>query len=200
MPFEKEITVKELAYAYPGSGAVLEKFNCRICKGEHVGFKGSSGVGKSTLFNLLAGLLEPNSGEIWIDGILLNGTTRSSWMKRLGYVPQEVFIFNGTLAENIALGRKKIDYDRVKEILEQVSLSRWQRQRIGIARALYIRVEVLLLDEATSALDNVTEKEINETLCQLKEKYKGLTILSIAHRESSLTYCERIITIKNEHE
>lgn len=222
MPFEKEITVKELAYAYPGSGAVLEKFNCRICKGEHVGFKGSSGVGKSTLFNLLAGLLEPNSGEIWIDGILLNGTTRSSWMKRLGYVPQEVFIFNGTLAENIALGRKKIDYDRVKEILEQVSLSRWaealpdgihtllgeaggrlsggQRQRIGIARALYKRVEVLLLDEATSALDNVTEKEINETLCQLKEKYKGLTILSIAHRESSLTYCERIITIKNEHE
>ena len=212
MPFEKEITVKELAYAYPGSGAVLEKFNCRICKGEHVGFKGSSGVGKSTLFNLLAGLLEPNSGEIWIDGILLNGTTRSSWMKRLGYVPQEVFIFNGTLAENIALGRKKIDYDRVKEILEQVSLSRWaealpdgihtllgeaggrlsggQRQRIGIARALYKRVEVLLLDEATSALDNVTEKEINETLCQLKEKYKGLTILSIAHRESSLTYCE----------
>lgn len=143
-------------------------------------------------------------------------------MKRLGYVPQEVFIFNGTLAENIALGRKKIDYDRVKEILEQVSLSRWaealpdgihtllgeaggrlsggQRQRIGIARALYKRVEVLLLDEATSALDNVTEKEINETLCQLKEKYKGLTILSIAHRESSLTYCERIITIKNEHE
>ena len=126
------------------------------------------------------------------------------------------------LAENIALGRKKIDYDRVKEILEQVSLSRWaealpdgihtllgeaggrlsggQRQRIGIARALYKRVEVLLLDEATSALDNVTEKEINETLCQLKEKYKGLTILSIAHRESSLTYCERIITIKNEHE
>ena len=75
-----------------------------------------------------------------------------------------------------------------------------QRQRIGIARALYKRVEVLLLDEATSALDNVTEKEINETLCQLKEKYKGLTILSIAHRESSLTYCERIITIKNEHE
>lgn len=108
MPFEKEITVKELAYAYPGSGAVLEKFNCRICKGEHVGFKGSSGVGKSTLFNLLAGLLEPNSGEIWIDGILLNGTARSSWMKRLGYVPQEVFIFNGTLAENIALGRKKL--------------------------------------------------------------------------------------------
>lgn len=110
----------------------------------------------------------------------------------------------------------------MKEILEQVSLSRWaealpdgihtllgeaggrlsggQRQRIGIARALYKRVEVLLLDEATSALDNVTEKEINETLCQLKEKYKGLTILSIAHRESSLTYCERIITIKNEHE
>lgn len=222
MPFEKEMTVRGLAYAYPGGGAVLENFNCRIRKGEHVGFRGASGAGKSTLFNLLAGLLEPDSGEIRIDGVLLDGTTRSSWMKRLGYVPQEVFIFNGTLAENIALGCKEIDCGRVEEILEQVSLGRWaealpdgmytplgeaggrlsggQRQRIGIARALYRRAEVLLLDEATSALDNVTEKEVNETLRRLKERYEGLTILSIAHRESSLACCERIITIGNENE
>ncbi|MGK4077191.1 ATP-binding cassette domain-containing protein, partial [Bacteroides uniformis] len=108
------------------------------------------------------------------------------------------------------------------ELLGQVCLGRWaealpdgmdtllgeaggrlsggQRQRIGIARALYKQAEVLLLDEATSALDNVTEREVNETLCQLKERYKGLTILSIAHRESSLAYCKRIITIGNENE
>lgn len=220
--FEKEITVRGLAYAYPDGGMVLEGFDCRICKGEHVGFRGSSGAGKSTLFNLLAGLLEPGSGEIRIDGVLLNGTTRASWMRRIGYVPQEVFIFNGTLAGNIALGCEEIDYDRVEEILEQVSLDKWakalpggmdtplgeaggrlsggQRQRIGIARALYKRAEVLLLDEATSALDNGTEKEVNETLRRLKEKYKGLTILSIAHRESSLAYCERIIILGNENE
>lgn len=222
IPFEKEITVRRLAYTYPDSGPVLDNFNCRIRKGEHVGFRGASGAGKSTLFNLLAGLLEPDSGEIRIDGVLLNGMTRASWMRRLGYVPQEVFIFNGTLAENIALGYGTIDYGRVKELLGQVCLGRWaealpdgmdtllgeaggrlsggQRQRIGIARALYKQAEVLLLDEATSALDNVTEREVNETLCQLKERYKGLTILSIAHRESSLAYCKRIIIIGNENE
>lgn len=217
LPFEQEITLEGLTYAYPGGGMVLTDFNCRIRKGEHVGFRGTSGVGKTTLFNLLAGLLRPDVGEIRIDNTLLDGATRSAWMKRLGYVPQEVFIFDGTLAENIALDRKAIDHDRVKEILEQVSLSRWaealpdglhtplgeaggrlsggQRQRIGIARALYKRAEVLLLDEATSALDNATEREVNETLRRLKEEYEGLTILSIAHRESSLAYCERIITI-----
>lgn len=222
MPFEKEITVTGLAYAYPDGGRVLENFDCRIRKGEHVGFRGSSGVGKSTLFNLLAGLLEPDSGEIRMDGVLLNEATRASWMKRVGYVPQEVFIFNGTLAENIALGCREIDYGRVKEILELVSLGKWveglpdgmhtpldeaggrlsggQRQRIGIARALYKRAEVLLLDEATSALDNVTEKEVNETLRCLKERNQELTILSIAHRESSLAYCKRIITIGDENE
>ena len=183
---------------------MLDNFNCRIRKGEHVGFRGASGAGKSTLFNLLAGLLEPDSGEIRIDGVLLNGMTRASWMRRLGYVPQEVFIFNGTLAENIALGYGTIDYGRdgMDTLLGEAGgrLSGGQRQRIGIARALYKQAEVLLLDEATSALDNVTEREVNETLCQLKERYKGLTILSIAHRESSLAYCKRIITIGNENE
>lgn len=220
LPFETDINVCGLTYAYPDGEKVLENFSCRIRKGEYVGFRGCSGVGKTTLFNLLAGLLEPDSGEIKIDGVNLNKTTRVSWMNRLGYVPQEVFMFNATLAENVALGCKEIDYGRVLEVLEQVSLKRWvetlpdsvntmlgeaggklsggQKQRIGIARALYRQVEVLLLDEATSALDSVTENEVSETLCRLKEKYNGLTILSIAHRESSLAYCERIITIGNE--
>ena len=216
--FDNEITVNRLSYAYPDGGTVLKWFDCSIRKGEHVGFRGSSGVGKTTLFNLIAGLIKPDAGEIRIDGVLLDSSTRSSWLKRLGYVPQEVFIFNGTLAENVAIGCEQIDYGRVEEIVELVGLGRWakalpcgldtclneagsrvsggQKQRIGIARALYKEAEILLLDEATSALDNMSEREINDTLSKLKEQHKGLTVLSIAHRESSLAYCERIITIE----
>lgn len=222
MPFEQAICIEKLTYAYPESPNVLENFNCRIAKGEYVGWSGSSGIGKSTLFNLLIGLLSPTSGTIRIDGTPLTAENRKAWLRHIGYVPQEVFIFNGTLAENIALGCKQTDRERIKEILEKVSLNDWvstlpegldttlgeaggklsggQKQRIGIARALYKEADVLFLDEATSALDNQTEKEVNETLMHLKENYQGLTILSIAHRESSLAYCDRIITLENEYE
>ena len=218
--FKKDLSIENLTYAYPDSGNVLDNFNCCIRKGEYVGFRGSSGVGKSTLFNLLIGLLKPSSGNICIDGIPLSVENRRSWLHHIGYVPQEVFIFNGTLAENIALGCKEIDRDRIKKILKKVSLDKWaesltndldtvlgeaggklsggQKQRIGIARALYKEADVLFLDEATSALDNQTEKEVNETLSQLKEFDQGLTILSIAHRESSLAYCDRIITLEDK--
>lgn len=216
--FESEIRMQGIDYAYPGGEQILKGFDCRISKGEYVGFCGTSGVGKSTLFNLLIGLIAPDAGELQIDGVPLTRGVRASWMKQIGYVPQEVFIFNGTLAENIALGCERIDYGQIDEILEKVSLDSWvkslpdgvetrlseaggklsggQKQRIGIARALYRNVSVLLLDEATSALDNVTEKEINTTLQQLKQNNEGLTILSIAHRESSLSFCDRIITIE----
>ena len=218
--FKKDLSIENLTYAYPDSGNVLDNFNCCIRKGEYVGFRGSSGVGKSTLFNLLIGLLKPSSGNICIDGIPLSVENRRSWLHHIGYVPQEVFIFNGTLAENIALGCKEIDRDRIKKILNKVRLDKWaesltndldtvlgeaggklsggQKQRIGIARALYKEADVLFLDEATSALDNQTEKEVNETLSQLKEFDQGLTILSIAHRESSLAYCDRIITLEDK--
>lgn len=220
LPFGKAITIEDLTYAYPDSPNVLTNFHCRIRKGEYVGFRGSSGVGKSTLFNLLIGLLTPSSGTIRIDDTPLSAENRKAWLRHIGYVPQEVFIFNGTLAENIALGSKQIDRDRIREILSKVSLDKWaeslpdgldavlgeaggklsggQKQRIGIARALYKEADVLFLDEATSSLDNQTEKEVNETLMQLKETYKGLTILSIAHRESSLAYCDRIITLEDK--
>ena len=152
----------------------------------------------------------------------LTPEVQPSWLRRVGYVPQEVYIFHGSLAENIALGCKEIDRERVLRILRQVSLDKWlqtlpegmdtllgesggrlsggQKQRIGIARALYKEIDVLLLDEATSALDNATEREINETLNELKRTYERLTVLSIAHRESSLAYCDRVITLENEDE
>ena len=220
--FEKEIKTCHLSYAYPGGEEVLEDLNVCIRKGEYVGFRGYSGVGKSTLFNLLLGFLKPTEGEICIDDTVLTLDVQTSWLRKVGYVPQDVFIFQGTLAENIALGCKEINRERVLRVLEQVSLGKWlqtlehgidtalgeaggrlsggQKQRIGIARALYKEIDVLLLDEATSALDNQTEKEVNETLSQLKRTYEQLTILSIAHRESSLAYCDRVITLEKENE
>ena len=218
--FVREIKVCNLSYAYPNGDNVLKNLNLCIAKGEHVGFCGCSGVGKSTLFNLLLGLIKPTEGEIWIDCRILTSETQPAWLRKVGYVPQEVFVFQGTLAENIALGCKDIDRNRILRILEEVSLGKWlqtlpdgidtmltesggqlsggQKQRIGIARALYKDIDVLLLDEATSALDGQTEKEVNETLYKLKRAYNNLTILSIAHRESSLAYCDRIIKIEHE--
>ena len=220
--FEKEIRTCGLSYVYPNGEKVLENLNVCIQKGEYVGFCGYSGVGKSTLFNLLLGFLKPTAGEIRIDDSVLNPEVQSSWLRKVGYVPQDVFIFHGTLAENIALGCKEVDRERVLRVLEQVSLGKWlqalpdgmdtslgeaggrlsggQKQRIGIARALYKNIDVLLLDEATSALDNKTEKEINETLSLLKRTYEQLTVLSIAHRESSLAYCDRVIILEKEDE
>lgn len=217
LSFEKEIAISNLSYTYPEGKRVLKEFDCTIRKGEYIGVRGSSGIGKSTLFNLLLGFLKPDGGEIRIDGVLLSAENRKLWHRRIGYVPQGVFILDGTLAENVALGCCDISKEKVKRILRQVRLDEWvdelplgidtllgesgarlsggQKQRVGIARALYKEADILLLDEATSALDTATEYEINEMICGLRNDYRGLTVLSIAHRESSLALCNRIITL-----
>ena len=217
LSFEKEIAISNLSYTYPEGKRVLKEFDCTIRKGEYIGVRGSSGIGKSTLFNLLLGFLKPDGGEIRIDGVLLSAENRKLWHRRIGYVPQGVFILDGTLAENVALGCCDISKEKVKRILRQVRLDEWvdelplgidtllgesgarlsggQKQRVGIARALYKEADILLLDEATSALDTATECEINEIICGLRNDYRGLTVLSIAHRESSLALCNRIITL-----
>lgn len=217
LSFEKEIAIFNLSYTYPEGKRVLKEFDCTIRKGEYIGIRGSSGIGKSTLFNLLLGFLKPDGGEIRIDGVLLSAENRKLWHRRIGYVPQGVFILDGTLAENVALGCCDISKEKVKRILRQVRLDEWvdelplgidtllgesgarlsggQKQRVGIARALYKEADILLLDEATSALDTATECEINEMICGLRNDYRGLTVLSIAHRESSLAFCNRIITL-----
>ena len=222
IPFERDIQIQGLTYTYPDGERVFENFDACIRKGEYVGFQGYSGVGKSTLFNLLLGLLEPDEGEIRIDGTPLTPNRRRAWMNRIGYVPQEVFIFRGTLAENIALGEKEINRERIQTLLEQVRLDDWvqnlpngvdtemgeagstlsggQKQRVGIARALYKQPDLLFLDEATSSLDRSTEQEINKAISRLKQVFPGLTVLSIAHRESSLAFCERIVKIENKDE
>lgn len=215
--FNKSISARNLSFNYGDRTVELGSFV--IDKGDYVGFSGYSGVGKTTLFNLILGFLTPTIGEIMIDNETLGPHNRKSWLSNIGYVPQDVFIFNGTIAENVALGFKHPDKARISDILEKVCLADWvlslenglestlgegggklsggQRQRIGIARALYKGATVLLLDEATSALDNATEQEINRMLDDLRKEFNGLTILSIAHRESTLAYCNRIINLEN---
>ena len=224
LPFEQEIAFRDLSFHYPDSEAWLfRNFNLTIRKGECLGIRGSSGAGKSTLFQLLLGFYTPTEGSIEIDGVALTEEVRRRWQQRIGYVSQHLFITDGTFAENVALGATgdAIDRARVEAALQTAQLgeliaslpngidtrigeggsrlSGGQRQRIGIARALYRNADLLLFDEATSALDSHTEQEINHSITRLANENKALTMLIIAHRESSLEACDRIITLENNN-
>lgn len=223
LPFNEAIVVRELSFRFPDAEKPLfEALSCTIRKGECVGFRGSSGAGKTTLFNLLLGFYTPTAGCIEIDGTPLSPANRRQWQQRLGYVSQSLFLVDGTFAENVALGipSEQIDRTRVRQALETAQLgeliahlpqgvdtpigecgcrlSGGQRQRIGIARALYRNADVLLFDEATSALDSHTEQEINLSIARLAAENNALTMLIIAHRESSLAACDRIFTFENQ--
>ena len=202
------------------SAPTIDNLSLTIHKGERAGIQGTSGVGKTTLFNLILGLYHPTHGEILIDGTPLTDCNIRKWQNAIGYVSQSVFITEGTLAENIAFGcdAEDIDYNRINQAIASADLKEFvdslehgietrigeqgsrisggQRQRIGIARALYKGCDILLFDEATSALDNNTEKNINRAIEQLSTENKSLTIVVIAHRDSSIEYCDRIITLK----
>ncbi|MBE6247127.1 MAG: ABC transporter ATP-binding protein [Bacteroidales bacterium] len=216
IPFSNNIRVSDLVFNYGNSPINFGSFTIR--KGEYVGFRGYSGIGKTTLFNLILGFLSPTAGKIEIDGKSLTPANRAFWLHNIGYVPQDPYIFEGTVAQNIALGKEDASPERVLEVLEKVRLLEWvnslpdsinttlgeggsrlsggQKQRIAIARALYKGARVLLLDEATSSVDIAAEREINTMLCELKSVQNDLTILSIAHRESTLAFCDRIIDLE----
>ncbi|MBD9092054.1 MAG: ABC transporter ATP-binding protein [Bacteroides oleiciplenus] len=215
--FNHSLELRGLGFAFPDGHTLFNGLNLSIGRGERIGIRGASGAGKSTLFNLMLGFFPPTSGKILIDGRELTAANRSEWHKLVGYVPQEIFIIEGTLADNIALGQPQADRVKVIQILEQVQLKEWadelpqgldtplgeygnrlsggQKQRIGIARALYKEAEVLFFDEATSALDNRTEQEINHALEELSLRHRELTLVVIAHRESSLAFCDRIFDL-----
>ena len=217
LEFTHTLELRGLEFAFPDGHTLFSGLDLVVSRGERIGVRGASGSGKSTLFNLMLGFFPPTSGEILIDGRKLTSTNRSEWHKQVGYVPQEIFIIEGTLADNIALGQSQVDLTKVMQVLEQVQLKEWadelpqgldtplgeygsrlsggQKQRIGIARALYKEAEVLFFDEATSALDNKTEQEINHALEMLSREHRELTLIVIAHRESSLSFCDRIFDL-----
>ena len=215
--FKHTLELRGLEFAFPDGHTLFSGLDLVISRGERIGIRGTSGSGKSTLFNLMLGFFTPTSGEILIDGRKLTSANRSEWHKLVGYVPQEIFIIEGTLVDNIALGQSLVDRTKVVQVLQQVQLKEWadelpqgldtplgeygsrlsggQKQRIGIARALYKEAEVLFFDEATSALDNKTEQEINHALEILSLQHRELTLIVIAHRESSLAFCDRIFDL-----
>ena len=217
--FKNEIEVRNLSFSFPDGDTVIRNFSLTIPRGQCLGIQGTSGSGKTTLFHLLLGFFPPTGGEICIDGTPLTTQNRASWHKLVGYVPQDIFIIHGSLAENIALGQPHIDREKIQRELKQVHLDEWlstlpegidtplgeygsrlsggQKQRIGIARALYKEAEVLFFDEATSALDNATESEITSALEELSAQLHGITLIIIAHRDSSLRFCDKIINIEN---
>ena len=219
--FNKGVEVRGISFSFPDGGhKVFDKFSMEIRKGEKVGVKGPSGGGKTTLFNLLLGFYKSDEGGIYIDGKELTVANRAGWLKYAGYVQQDVFILDASLAENIAFGVPPGDIDRekVERIIKEVSLSSYlkqlpegidtrigemgaklsggQKQRVGIARALYKGADILFLDEATSSLDSATEAEINQSILELSRYRDDLTIIAIAHRESSLKFCDRVIDLK----
>jgi len=217
IPFQNSISVKDLSFKHPGQGImILKNINLTIKKGESIGIVGSTGSGKSTLMDLLMCLLQPCEGLIRIDNQDLNEKYTKVWQKNISHVPQDIFLMDTTIMENIAFGLPKdqIDIDRVKEAASSaqiltyiestslgfdaivgeggVKLSGGQKQRIGIARALYKRSNTLFLDEATSALDNLTEKKVIKSLESIND---NLTLIMIAHRLSTLQHCHKIIKL-----
>jgi len=219
LDFKRDIHFDEVRFRYKDDSPwVLDGLNLDLPKGARIGFVGGTGGGKSTLLDLLMGLLEPVEGQILVDGVPIRSEHRRSWQKAIAHVPQAIYLADTTIAENIALGvpSEDIDYDRVKLAAQQaqiadfieaipdayrshvgergVRLSGGQRQRIGIARALYKRARVLVFDEATSALDNATEQAIVDSMASLD---RNLTVLLVAHRLTTVRHCDIIIELQH---
>lgn len=215
--YSRDIRLESITYAYPDAvHHALRGVNVVIAKGQSVGFIGPSGAGKTTLVDVVLGLLRPQSGHLMIDGIDAFSNL-PAWQRRIGYVPQKISLIDDTLKRNIAFGARDADIDeeRVREVVRQarlddtvanmpdglstvlgedgVRLSGGQRQRVAIARALYRDPDILVFDEATSALDSETEREITEAI----ETLSGdRTILIISHRLSTVRGCDKLVFLK----
>lgn len=218
LTFEKELRADGISYTYPGTATeVLQDISLTIPHGSSVAFVGSSGAGKSTLVDILQGLLSPTRGRVCADGQDVSESIQS-WRDQIGSVPQEVWLIDGTLRQNVAFGvaDDHIDDEAVRSALRRAQLSSWveslpegidtptgergsrvsggQRQRIGIARALYGRPSFLVFDEATSALDNETERRITDALIEL---HGHTTLLVVAHRLSTVRHCDLVVYLQD---
>jgi ATP-binding cassette, subfamily B, bacterial PglK len=216
--FRKQICLDHVYFKYPKSEvSILDDINICFRKGQTIGIIGPSGSGKSTLVDLITGMLEPVKGKIFIDDLELNPEYAGEWRKQIGYVSQFPFIYDSSLAENVAFGipSENIDREKVKkccsmaymdefmidmpkgidtEIGERgIRLSGGQRQRVAIARALYNSPEIMIFDEATSSLDTKSEDEIKKTIYSLRA---GKTLIIIAHRLTTVEDCDCIFWLE----
>jgi len=211
--FKEKIELIDVNFSYE-KNEVLRGVNLIIYKGEKVAIIGESGSGKSTLVDLIIGLHRADQGKIQIDNNFVDNTNLLSWRSQVGYIPQQVYLFDGTIAENVCFGRNE-DKHLLETVLKQanifdflqtkqglntlvgeggVQLSGGQKQRIAIARALYGQPEILVLDEATSALDSKTEGKVMQEIYQITQ---NKTLIIIAHRLSTIKYCDRIYRMKS---
>lgn len=216
--FVHSIRFENITYSYPNAKrSVIDGLNFEIVKGSEVGIVGTTGAGKSTLVDILLGLLKPDRGQVTVDGVDI-ATNIRGWQDLVGYVPQSIFLMDASIRANIAFGvvESEIDDEKVMRALSLsqltgfidelpngihelvgergVRLSGGQRQRIGIARALYLDPPILVFDEATSALDVNVEKDVMKSLEYLRA---DRTILIVTHRLSALEHCDQTITIEN---
>jgi len=214
--FIEKIEFRNIDFGFAERDLRISDFSATIRKGERVGIKGVSGSGKSTLLYLLLGFYRPLKGEIYIDDTLLDLQNRGEWHKRVGYVSQDIFIMDTTLAENIILSQDA-DYERLNLAIERASLkglaeglpqgvhtrigesgcrlSGGEKQRVALARAFYKKADVFLLDEPTSSLDSKTEAEIAGALEHPAFQDKNITMVVVSHKESLLKICNRIIDL-----
>ncbi|WP_215286126.1 ABC transporter ATP-binding protein [Polynucleobacter paneuropaeus] len=217
LEYQSEIVFKKVSFSYDSSdNYTLKDIDINIKKGSKVGIIGATGSGKSTLTDIMMGLLKPSSGNLLVDGVSINQLNCHQWQLNIAHVPQSIYLADASIAQNIAFGvpEELIDCDRVRQAAERakisdlvdswsmgyqsrigergVQLSGGQRQRIGIARALYKKARVLILDEATSALDAQTE---NSVMTEINDLDPNLTILIVAHRLETLKGCSQIIEL-----
>lgn len=218
LPVKKSIELRDITYHYPNAGPLIfDHANMEIPVGAAVGIVGASGAGKTTVVDILLGLLEIQTGGVYADGVSIKENYRS-WLKNVGYIPQMIFMLDDTIRKNVAFGiaGEEIDEERLWEVLKEAQLDEFvkslpegadtsigergirisggQRQRIGIARALYYDPEVLILDEATSALDNDTEAAIMDSINSLHGRK---TLIIIAHRLQTIEKCDMIYRVEN---
>ncbi len=216
---KKELKLEKITFHYPGARTpVINNLNIKIDTNTSIAFVGKTGAGKTTIADIILGLLRPDSGRLLIDGVEITDANLPGWQMNLGYIPQDIYLQDDTVARNIAFGipAEKIDIDIVKDaaqianihnfVMEElpnkyqtmvgergIRLSGGQRQRIGIARAIYHNPEVLVLDEATSALDGLTEKEVFEAIDNIS---RTKTLIIIAHRLTTVKGCDVIYVLK----
>jgi ATP-binding cassette subfamily B protein/ATP-binding cassette subfamily C protein len=212
--FTKSVRGENLWFRYLKGGDVIKNVSLEIQLGEKVAFVGESGSGKTTLVDLLIGIYRPTEGQIYVDDMLIDHSNIRSWRSKIGYIPQSIYLFDGTVAENVSFGS---DYNEEKiiQVLKKakiwdfletkegantlvgeggIQLSGGQKQRIGIARALYNDPEILVLDEATSSLDDETEAQI---MNEIYDVSGSKTLIIIAHRLSTVERCNRCVRIDN---